>query len=336
MLLLPLTRSSLTLTVMTYNMGNNLCQLPESLSSHLPASDVVFVTTQETEPLKPRRTEGHRSVSLRRSVIRMCAGFRPVAIHSIGGIQSIVMVREGVAVEAVRVADVSVGVGGVVNNKGAIRVKVTPKGRGGNKGGKGKTMSIHLIGSHLAAHSENVSSRNENYGTIWGTFSPDVDEGIGDVVVWAGDLNYRIEHENFDYVAGVVKGYYKGEGIADYDRDLKSASLGTSRYAELAKLDQLNKVRFLRSRGAPSEYAPWENFNEGEINFPPTYKLSKVPSRGSLRSGRDYDKKKGRVPSYTDRVLWRGKGVKCEFYDRVSNGCASDHDPVVAVFKIDC
>jgi hypothetical protein len=42
-------------------------------------------------------------------------------------------------------------------------------------------------------------------------------------------------------------------------------------------------------------------FEEGKINFPPTYKF-KV-------GGQEYDAEKVRTPSWCDRILWRGEAI---------------------------
>ena len=65
-------------------------------------------------------------------------------------------------------------------------------------------------------------------------------------------------------------------------------------------------------------------FIEGEIGFPPTYKLKKNV----------YDKE--RVPSWTDRILYKDKLkiMTQETYGSIISNLYSDHKPVYSQFSI--
>jgi len=71
-------------------------------------------------------------------------------------------------------------------------------------------------------------------------------------------------------------------------------------------------------------------FKEGTVNFPPTYKFDK----GTLR----YDSsKKPKVPAWPDRILFRDKSLnslKQLEYDAKFNILLSDHLPVYSFFEI--
>lgn len=70
-------------------------------------------------------------------------------------------------------------------------------------------------------------------------------------------------------------------------------------------------------------------FSEGKINFPPTYKFDK----GTLH----YDtSKKQRVPSWTDRIIWRDNinSSKLLEYDAKFQVAFSDHIPVYGIFEV--
>ena len=71
-------------------------------------------------------------------------------------------------------------------------------------------------------------------------------------------------------------------------------------------------------------------FQESEILFQPTYKY--VP--GTL----NFDPTNQRVPSYTDRILWKERSKKpsitCQHYNSVSELQSSDHLPVWASFEV--
>ena len=68
-------------------------------------------------------------------------------------------------------------------------------------------------------------------------------------------------------------------------------------------------------------------FEEGLINFMPTYKYKK--------NSDEYDYK--RIPAWTDRILFKSKKkydiMLCE-YNSIQNINISDHKPVYAIFKI--
>ena len=93
-----------------------------------------------------------------------------------------------------------------------------------------------------------------------------------DVIVFLGDLNYRI-----------------AKGVSD---ETVFGLIEAGRLAELAELDQLNIQK--------DSGAIFEGFHEGILNFPPTYKF--------LHRSDAYDRrpdKKARCPAWCDRVLWR-------------------------------
>ncbi|KAK9838926.1 hypothetical protein WJX74_006037 [Apatococcus lobatus] len=93
-----------------------------------------------------------------------------------------------------------------------------------------------------------------------------------DLTLWMGDLNYRLvgTRANVDF------------------------ALGQQMYELLKPLDQLLAER---ARGVV-----FQDFQEGDIQFPPTFKYD-------LGSDRYDTSSKKRIPSWTDRILWR---LRCE------------------------
>ena len=85
-------------------------------------------------------------------------------------------------------------------------------------------------------------------------------------------------------------------------------------------------------RLAQKDGLAWYQFEEGDINFAPTFKVLKnEPGRGHY--------KKQRVSSYCDRVLWKSqphlKGkMKCVNYADCPAVSTSDHKPVIADLEI--
>jgi hypothetical protein len=83
----------------------------------------------------------------------------------------------------------------------------------------------------------------------------------------------------------------------------------------LRKYDEMNIIK---------EKFKKYKLNEGEINFPPTYKY--------IKESQIYDGK--RTPSWTDRILYKeDKDIKCMLYDTVDL-YISDHKPLIGLFEI--
>ncbi|ONK61921.1 uncharacterized protein A4U43_C08F34940 [Asparagus officinalis] len=73
----------------------------------------------------------------------------------------------------------------------------------------------------------------------------------------------------------------------------------------------------------------WE---EGKINFAPTYKY--LPNTDSYAFTRAEPGDKPRTPAWCDRILWRGNGIKQISYSREESRF-SDHRPVRSLFTIE-
>lgn len=71
-------------------------------------------------------------------------------------------------------------------------------------------------------------------------------------------------------------------------------------------------------------------FQEAKISFPPTYKYS--INKTKQDGDREYSKK--RLPAYCDRIIYhQSSSIQCYYYSSKSSS-ASDHDPVVASFRV--
>ena len=120
-----------------------------------------------------------------------------------------------------------------------------------------------------------------------------------DLVIFSGDLNYRINME--------IEDCKKIIEAKDYESLLVKDQLYTSIRSKKIEMD---------------------DFFEGNIHFPPTYKF---------QDGTDNYDYNERVPGWTDRILYRANNLSdvilCK-YSSIFEAKTSDHKPVYAIFKI--
>ncbi|XP_022247210.1 72 kDa inositol polyphosphate 5-phosphatase-like [Limulus polyphemus] len=196
--------------------------------------------------------------------------------------------------------------GSAVKTKGAVAVSFMFFGT-----------SLLFINSHLTAHEKKIKERLSDYEKICLMLdlprnlplksqyqSKDVTARF-DSVFWCGDLNFRLTQKR-DFIIKLLE-----------ERSIKN----TVSCKTLLNHDQLKK--------AMGKGVAFRDFHEAEIMFVPSYKYS---TGSSL-----FDSKKLRVPSYTDRVLFRHKKnntITCLLYDIAESITTSDHKPIYALFQV--
>ncbi|MCD7454410.1 Type IV inositol polyphosphate 5-phosphatase 9 [Datura stramonium] len=197
------------------------------------------------------------------------------------------------------VSCVGCGVMGCLGNKGAVSVRFQLH-----------QTSLCFVCSHLASGGREGDEkiRNSNVGEIFSrtTFPKGTSLQLPrkildhDRVILLGDLNYRISLPESTTRLLVEKGEWNA----------------------LLENDQL--------RMELMDGQVFEGWQEGMINFAPTYKYypnsSDYYGKSEVKRG-----EKKRSPAWCDRIIWYGEGLKQQEYER-GESKLSDHRPVKAIF----
>ncbi|XP_042011751.1 type IV inositol polyphosphate 5-phosphatase 9-like isoform X2 [Salvia splendens] len=194
-------------------------------------------------------------------------------------------------------------------------------GRLGNKGSVSIRFFLHetsfcFVCSHLASGGKEGDERHRNADAAnilsHTLFPPEPLQHLprkilDHEVIWLGDLNYRIQLPE-KTTRSLVK---------------------NKEWNLLLQSDQLCKNE-IKLRAEMSKGHVFEEWNEGLIEFAPTYKYEQNSDDyyGSCHKGKV---KRMRAPAWCDRIIWFGKGLKQIQYNRVESRL-SDHRPVYGRF----
>ncbi|KAL0211964.1 hypothetical protein RCL1_005590 [Eukaryota sp. TZLM3-RCL] len=284
----------------TWNLGN--AAPPPRLESWLPRSGyhVYAVGVQECG-YSPREPYGNCEEDWF-GILGAYLGdkYQLIASKSLLEIRLAVFIHKQyfVKVSNIEIGTEATGIARVIGNKGAVAIKFDIS-----------STSFCFVNCHLAAHQERADNRNTDFKEI-------VDQlKIGNrnldllsqfhYVFWMGDLNYRINLERSEVVELAAKAE-KG--------DLNAIRTLLANDQFLDQREQLNS---------------FVGFNEAQITFPPTYRMN--------RGQPGYSVEKNRIPSYTDRILWKalpGLKVIPTSYTNCPSITTSDHRPVSATFVV--
>ena len=199
---------------------------------------------------------------------------------------------------------------------------------------------IHKKNTHNFNHFSKIS--NDNYSNSKNIISPKVDflllKGDSNTNTNANTKNkssnideqiLKIKRENFEELESSI-------GVNQYDLVIFSGDLNYRINMEIEDCKRLLEIKDIESllekdqlyTSIRTKEIELDDFYEGQIQFPPTYKFQDGTS--------EYDYNE-RVPGWTDRILYRANNLSdvilCK-YSAIFDAKTSDHKPVYAIFKI--
>ena len=200
------------------------------------------------------------------------ASYVAVRAEQMVGVLLLVYVRPQLAAEIkhLHVDTVKTGFGGNAGNKGGVAVRV-----------RVGTAELCFINSHLAAGSKHCEERNNDHAEILRGLAESFDGARAgpfphpcehDLLVWLGDLNYRLEGvSNEEVRATIARGQWAG--LVDNDQLRKQQAAATA---------------FVGFAEAPLTFAPTYKYDAGTntcASPPARTHASRAPSAAPLAHG---------------------------------------------------
>jgi len=200
------------------------------------------------------------------------ASYVAVRAEQMVGVLLLVYVRPQLAAEIkhLHVDTVKTGFGGNAGNKGGVAVRV-----------RVGTAELCFINSHLAAGSKHCEERNNDHAEILRGLAESFDGARAgpfphpcehDLLVWLGDLNYRLEGvSNEEVRATIARGQWAG--LVDNDQLRKQQAAATA---------------FVGFAEAPLTFAPTYKYDAGTntcASPPARTHASRTPSAAPLAHG---------------------------------------------------
>jgi len=254
--------------------------------------------------------EGADTVFLR-TLIKEILGndYTNIAWEQRGQMRQLVYARSEIrpGIKNLKTSGENTGIGGVMNNKGGIVVSMTYEGT-----------NLTFLSAHLAAHEGDnyYKARCENTHEILKgsrTFDLCKKEQIdlallSHHIFVCGDLNFRTK--------------FDGEHTHEEKFAMAQDLIKAENWAGLYALDELHK--------GVDRNDLLVNFKTLACDFNPTFKVNRTDG---------YDYKDQRVPSYTDRIMYKSspslsENLKQYAYEACEDFITSDHKPVRGAFSL--
>lgn len=283
----------------TWNVGN--AKPEDDLSSwilKIPSCEIVAIGAQECDYTvqTPNIDCSKHWIAALKSTLG--SRYKVVRGFSRGQMRLVVFVRVDAekAISEVYSGTEATGVAHVIANKGGLCITL-----------KFWDTSLCFVSCHFAAHDGHYLARNGNYKEIVATLRLGVQNM--DIlnqfhhVFWFGDLNYRLASEEHQLTPELVIEQIQQKMFFDL-----------LQYDELHREQAAERALYL--------------FKEGDITFPPTYKMKKGTENV-------YDEE--RIPAWCDRILWSslpGCDLELLSYTSATSISTSDHKPVAATFTL--
>ncbi|KAM6428506.1 type II inositol 1,4,5-trisphosphate 5-phosphatase isoform 3-T3 [Liasis olivaceus] len=269
--------------------------------SHDPEPpDVYCVGFQALDPSKeaavfhdtPREEEWFKAVT---KSLHPGATYATIKLVRRVGILLLLCVRRELAANISDVGIATVGSLAGMGDKGAVAIRF-----------RFHSTTICMVNAHLAAHPQESEQQNQDFHDLYARLQfyqqdpslPAIPLSQHDVIVWLGDLNYRLEEQDIERIKKLIDA-----------QDVRAVY----QYDQLKNQMEAKRV--------------FEDFTEGEINFQPTYKY---------KAGSDEWDTSERCCAFAwcDRILFKGKTVSQLSYRSHTSLRNSDHKPVSAMFNI--